>query len=154
MRGYRFIGRSYGKKTWERWPKINETVVDTERDDRGPYGRGLIVHVDKDNKCVLVKFLSPPSKHFPEWRLCYKRVRGEEGELLDQPYYDMFWNATDTDYFMRTWVWNDWIEIDTNHREESASCDEVIQYQYYSFDDLRWSSHKGGVGAWQTRSYP
>lgn len=131
MRGYKFYGRHYGKRKWERWPKIHDTIVDQERDNRGPYGHGTVTHVDRDNQKVMVRFRMPADSHSALWVLVYddKVLWDAREEHVSVPHY-----------------------IDLNERlNEAADCDELITYQYYSFDDLRWSSHVTGIGAWITK---
>jgi hypothetical protein len=117
-------------KRWHRWPRIHESVIDSERDDRGPYGRGLIIHVDRDGQSVLVRFFQPPEAHHARYVLAYAGDILWQGCPGGEPHY-----------------------VDLNARSEVATVDELISTQYYEFDDLRWSSHDGGVGAWITRSY-
>ncbi len=115
---------------WHRWPRRAESVIDYERDDRGPYGHGTVIHVDRDNQQVLVRFFLPPETHHARYVLAY------DG--------DVYWQGLATGVPSY---------IDLNARSESATVDELITTQHYEFDDLRWSSHVGGVGAWITRRY-
>jgi hypothetical protein len=118
------------RKRNHRWPRRSESVIDYERDDRGPYGRGQVIHVDKENKQVLVRFFLPPEAHHARWVLVYSG--------------DVLWsgsNVRDPSY------------VDLNAQSELATCDQLITTQSYEFDDLKWSSHVGGVGAWITRRY-
>lgn len=134
MGPYKFY-KQYGKRRYERWPRPHETVIDRERDDRGPYGHGSVVQIDRENQQVMVKFRAPPGSHLPVFILVYDgniHWDAREGKELKNPYY-----------------------VDLNSQFEEASCDELITYQFYSFDDLKWSSHVSGVGAWiTTGSYP
>ena len=132
MRGYKYYNTrsSYRKSSWVRWPRVNESVLDSERDDRGPYGRGLIIHVDKDAQQVWVRFFNPPETHTPRYVLAYDGNIFWQGIPEGKPEY-----------------------IDLNAQDEAATVDQLITRQYYSFDDLKWSSHVGGVGAWITRGY-
>ena len=123
-----------------RWPRRSESVIDYERDDRGPYGHGTVIHVDKDNQRVLVRFFSPPESHNPRWVLYYNR---------------MWSNVSDTHWQQGPlWDFSTPHYVDLNAQFEAASCDQLLSTQNYEFDDLRWSSHVGGVGAWiTTRRY-
>jgi hypothetical protein len=118
---------------WHKWPHMHESVIDSERDDRGPYGRGSIIHVDKLFNQVLVRFFAPPEAHHARWVLVYgDDILWQADESLDcsQPQY-----------------------IDLNASTEAATVDQLMRIQYFDFDDLKWSSHVGGVGAWVTRGY-
>lgn len=141
MKGYSFYKRDYHRRVWTRQPRLNESVVDSERDDRGPYGRGLVIHVDKEDRRVLVKFFLPPEAHHPRWVLCYDRRWTSKS--------DTHWNASHLTLF----DWSTPHYVDLNAQSEIASVDKSMTTQYFEFDDLRWSSHEGGLGAWITRSY-
>lgn len=111
-------------------------MIDYERDDRGPYGHGQIVHVDKDSRNVMVRFFLPPETRSPKFILVY----GSE----------VLWDARpDPSACFHAEI----SYVDLNYQEENATVDQLITTQYYEFDDLRWSSHVGGQGAWITRRF-
>ena len=86
--------------------------------------------MDKEFNNVTVRFFSPPEAHHARYVLAYAG--------------DIFWQGCPG---------GEHSYVDLNSRTESATVDELIQTQTYEFDDLRWSSHVGGVRAWTTRSY-
>jgi hypothetical protein len=115
---------------WHRWPRRSESVIDYERDDRGPYGHGTVIHVDKNFNTVLVRFFAPPEACHARWVLAYGG--------------DIFWQGLPD---------GEPVYVDLNAHTETATVDQLLRVQTYEFDDLRWSSHVGGVGAWITRRY-
>lgn len=138
MGAYKFYKSYYGRRKYERWPRHGESVLDRQRDDRGPFGHGTIVHVDKDNKRVMVSFRSPLPSSKGTFVLAYLRRDNKSSDHL--------WNANDA----YTWDFSTPHYIDLDAQFEEAHCDELITYQHYEFDDLSKSST-----GWITRgSYP